>query len=181
MPASGKRLARQPTLLRLRELGIELPEAPSPLGAYVPVAEMGDLLFLSGMLPLTGGKLAFTGRFGEDLTVAQGREAARLAALNALSVVNRYLPGLDRLKGVVRLGVSLATTGDFVEHASVADGASELFAQIFGTDPGHTRLIYGVQSLPLGAPLALEVIWRIDGSAECESAPYRKSAGEMEA
>ena len=117
------------------------------------------------MLPLSHGKLSFIGRFGENLTVAQGREAARLAALNALSVANRYLDGLDRVAGLVRLGVSLKTTGDFVEHAAVADGASEFFAQILATDSGHTRLIYGVQSLPLGAPLALEVIFRLDDSA----------------
>ena len=150
---------------RLRELGIGLPEPPSPLGAYVPASKAGSLLFLSGMLPLSHGKLSFIGRFGENLTVAQGREAARLAALNALSVTNRYLDGLDRVAGLVRLGVSLKTTGDFVEHAAVADGASEFFAQIFGADSGHTRLIYGVQSLPLGAPLALEVIFRLDDSA----------------
>jgi hypothetical protein len=131
----------------------------------VPASEAGSLLFLSGILPLSHGKLSFIGRFGENLTVAQGREAARLAALNALSVTNRYLDGLDSVAGLVRLGVSLKTTGDFVEHAGVADGASEFFAQIFGSDSGHTRLIYGVQSLPLGTPLALEGIFRLDDSA----------------
>src|SRR4029453_8419156 len=111
-------------------LGLELPAAPTPLGAYLETSEVERLLFLSGMLPLVQGKLAFTGRFGADLTVAQGREAAKLAALNALSVANQHLPGLDRVRGVVRLGVSLVTTPDFVEHAAVADGASELFAEI---------------------------------------------------
>jgi enamine deaminase RidA (YjgF/YER057c/UK114 family) len=165
MPASGNTPAQTGLSSRLRELGIGLPEPPSPLGAYVPASKAGSLLFLSGMLPLSHGKLSFIGRFGENLTVAQGREAARLAALNALSVTNRYLDGLDRVTGLVRLGVSLKTTGDFVEHAAVADGASEFFAQIFGSDSGHTRLICGVQSLPLGTPLALEVIFRLDDSA----------------
>ena len=114
------------------------------------------------MLPLVHGKLPFTGRLGEDLTVAQGREAAKLAALNALSVANHYLPGLDRVSGVVRLAVSMATAPDLAEHAVVADGASELFVQVFGKDPGHTRLVSGVQSLPLGAPLVLEVIFRLE-------------------
>ena len=162
MPASGDQPARALPTASLRELGIELPEAPKPLGAYVPTSRVGDLLFLSGMLPLAHGKLAFAGRFGENLTVAQGREAARLAALNALAVANKYLPGLDRVTGLVRLGVSLVTTPDFVEHAAVADGASELFAQVFGKDPGHTRLINGVQSLPIGTPLVLELIFRLD-------------------
>ena len=162
MPASGDQPARALPTARLRELGIELPQAPTPLGAYVPTSRVGDLLFLSGMLPLVHGKLPITGRFGENLTVAQGREAARLAALNALAVANKYLPDLDRVTGLVRLGVSLVTTPDFVEHAAVADGASELFAQVFGKSPGHTRLINGVYSLPIGTPLVLELIFRLD-------------------
>ena len=166
MPASGDNPARALPTSRLRELGIELPEAPTPLGAYVETSKVGSLLFLSGMLPVVYGKLAFAGRFGAGLTVAQGREAAKLAALNALSVANQHLPGLDRVRGVVRLGVSLVTTPEFVDHAAVADGASELFAQVFGKDPGHTRLINGVQSLPIGAPLVLEVVFRVDESGE---------------
>src|SRR5262245_37460137 len=136
MPANGDNLDRARPSLRLRELGIELPEAPTPLGAYVPTSRVGNLLFLSGMLPVVHGKLAFKGRLGADLSIAQGREAARLAALNALAVANKHLPGLDRVKGLVRLGVSVATTQDFTEHPAVADGASELFAEIFGKDPG---------------------------------------------
>jgi enamine deaminase RidA (YjgF/YER057c/UK114 family) len=141
-----------------------LPEAPSPLGAYVTTSKVDSLLFLSGMIPLVHGKLAFPGRLGADLTIDQGREAAKLAALNALSVANVRLPGLDRVKGVVRLAESMATTLDFMEHAAVADGASELFVQVFGKDPGHTRLVSGVQSLPLGAPLVLEVIFQVDNA-----------------
>jgi enamine deaminase RidA (YjgF/YER057c/UK114 family) len=166
MPANGDQSARALPSLQLRELGIELPAAPTPLGAYVETSRVGSLLFLSGMLPVVHGKLAFTGRFGADLTVAQGREAAKLAALNALAVANHHLPGgLDRVGGLVRLGVSMTTTPDFVEHAAVADGASELFAEIFGKVPGHTRLIAGVQSLPIGAPLVLEVIFRVEETA----------------
>lgn len=162
MPENGDQAGLDRPSSRLRELGIELPEAPSPLGAYVPTSKVDSLLFLSGMLPLVHGRLAFTGRLGADLTISEGREAGKLAALNALAVANRHLPGLDRVRGLARLGVSLVTTPDFTEHAAVADGASELFAQIFGKDPGHTRLISGVQSLPLGAPLVLEVIFRVN-------------------
>jgi enamine deaminase RidA (YjgF/YER057c/UK114 family) len=165
MLAGSNSLVQPRPTSRLRELGIELPEAPSPLGAYVETAQEGDLLFLSGMLPLVHGKLPFTGRFGADLTVAQGRGAAKLAALNALAVASNHPLGLDRVMGLVRLGVSMVTTPDFVEHVPVADAASELFAAIFGKDPGHTRLICGVQSLPIGTPLVLEVIFRLDESA----------------
>lgn len=166
MPADGDNLVRANPSQRLRELGIELPQAPSPLGAYVPTAKVDSLLFLSGMLPLVHGKLPFAGRLGESLTVDQGREAARLAALNALAVADHYLPGLDRVRGLVRLGVSITTTPNFVDHAVVADGASELFAQVFGKDPGHTRLVSGVQSLPLGTPLVLEVIFQLNEPLE---------------
>ena len=171
MQASGNHPVQAGPSSRLRELGLVLPEAPTPLGAYVETSQVGPLLFLSGMLPVLHGKLAFAGRFGANLTIAQGREAARLAALNALSVANQHLQGLDRVQGVVRLGVSMMTTADFVEHAVVADGASELFVQIFGPDPGHTRLISGVQSLPIGAPLVLEVIFRLDASSHDIPAP----------
>jgi enamine deaminase RidA (YjgF/YER057c/UK114 family) len=173
MPADNPNLVPIRPSARLRELGIELPTAPSPLGAYVETAQAGPLLFLSGMLPLVHGKLCFTGRFGENLTIAQGREAARMAALNALAVASHRLQGLDRVQGVVRLGVSMVTTPDFVEHVPVADAASELFAAIFGQDPGHTRLICGVQSLPIGTPLVLEVIFRLDESTGPQPAPAR--------
>jgi len=169
MPGSGSQLGRARPSSRLRELGIELPQAPSPLGAYVPCARVGDLLFLSGMLPLVDGRLAFAGRLGLSLSLPDAREAARLAALNALSVADLHLPGIDGIAGLVRLGLSITTTEDFTEHAAVADGASELFMQIFGREPGHTRLINGVQSLPLGAPLVLEVIFRVSDADPHES------------
>jgi enamine deaminase RidA (YjgF/YER057c/UK114 family) len=164
MLAGSNKLAQGRLTARVRELGIELPEAPSPLGAYVETSRQGNLLFLSGMLPLVQGKLPFAGRFGEDLTVAQGREAAKLAALNALAIASNHPQGLDRVSGLVRLGVSMVTTPGFVDHVPVADAASELFAAIFGNVPGHTRLICGVQSLPIGTPLVLELIFRLDES-----------------
>jgi enamine deaminase RidA (YjgF/YER057c/UK114 family) len=149
---------------RLRELGIELPRASSPLGAYVEAAQEGNLLFLSGILPLVHGRLPLTGRFGESLTIAQGQELVKLAALNGLAVASQRLQGLDWIKGLVRLGVFMMTTPDFVEHVPIADAASELFATIFGKIPGHTRLISGVQSLPIGAPLVLELIFQLQNN-----------------
>ena len=117
---------------RLRELGLVLPEPPSPLGAYVEASQVGSLLFISGTLPLVHRKLAISGRLGANLSVDQGREAARLAALNALAVAQEYVGDLDRLKKLVKLSVLLLTTDEFVEHAAVADGASNLFVQLFG-------------------------------------------------
>jgi enamine deaminase RidA (YjgF/YER057c/UK114 family) len=131
------------------------------LGAYVATSEVGSLLFLSGMLPFVDHKLPITGRLGENVSVQQGREAVQLAALNALAVAEQHLGDLDRVKKLVKLSVVLATTEQFVEHAAVADGASDLFVQLFGTDNGHVRMVYGVQSLPIETPVIVEVIFEI--------------------
>jgi enamine deaminase RidA (YjgF/YER057c/UK114 family) len=146
---------------RLRELGLVLPQAPSPLGGYVEVSQVGSLLFISGTLPLIDRKLVISGRVGANLSVDQGRQAARLAALNALAAAQDYLGDLNRLKKLVKLSIQLVTTEDFVEHAVVADGASDLFVKLFGIENGHARVVYGVQSLPIGTPVVVEVIFEI--------------------
>ncbi len=146
---------------RLDKLGIVLPTPPKPLGAYVESSDTGNLLFLTGMLPVVNGKLAISGRLGENLSVEEGQEAARSASLNALTAAKQHLGNLNRLKKLVKLTVLIATTEQFVNHAPVADGASNLFVQIFGPGVGHTRLAYGVQSLPIGAPVILDCIFEI--------------------
>jgi len=163
MPApSGNQVARQGLTARIEALGIALPAPPTPLGVYLEASEVGELLFLSGILPVRNGKLAVSGRLGRDLSLEQAQEAARIASLNALAVARQHLGDLDRLKKLVKLTALLATTEEFVDHASVADGASNCFAQIFGRDPGHVRLVYGVQSLPIAAPLILELVFQIE-------------------
>ena len=147
---------------RLSELGIVLPAPPTPLGAYVEASDTGNLLFLSGTLPVVNRKLAIAGRLGESLSVKEGQEAARIASLNALGAAKHHLGTLDRLKKLVKLTVLIVTTEQFVDHAPVADGASNLFVQIFGSEAGHTRLVYGVQSLPIGAPVIVETIFEIE-------------------
>jgi enamine deaminase RidA (YjgF/YER057c/UK114 family) len=165
MPApSGNQPAAGSLGSRINELRIVLPPPPTPLGAYVESSDAGNLLFLSGILPVVDRKLAISGRLGENLSVEQGQEAARVASLNALAVAKQHLGTLDRLKKLVKLTVQLATTEDFADHAPVADGASSLFEQIFGPEAGHVRVVYGVQSLPLGAPLIVEVIFEIEPS-----------------
>jgi enamine deaminase RidA (YjgF/YER057c/UK114 family) len=113
------------------------------------------------MLPVVNRTLALAGRLGDTLSVEDGREAARIAALNALAAAQQHLRDLDRLKKLVKLTVLMATTEQFAEHASVADGASDLFVKIFGSETGHVRLVYGVQSLPVGAPLVVDTIFEI--------------------
>jgi len=144
---------------RLSELGIVLPAPPAPLGAYVESSDTGNLLFLSGTLPVVNGKLAIAGRLGANLSVKEGQEAARIASLNALAAAKQHLGGLDRLK---KLTVLIATTEQFADHAAVADGASDLFVQIFGRETGHVRLVYGVQSLPIGAPVIVDTVFEIE-------------------
>ncbi len=160
MPApSGNQPVASGLSARVSELGIVLPAPPRPLGAYIESAEGGNLLFLSGMLPVVNGKLAISGRLGENLSVEEGQEAARLAALNSLAVAKQHLGDLDRLKKLVKLTVLMVTTGQFVEHAAVGDGASNLFGQLFGPQAGHVRVVYGVQSMPLGAPVMVETVF----------------------
>lgn len=161
MPANGEGSRQASWLKRLEALGLDLPEPPSPLGSYSPARQSGELLFLSGMLPLSDGKLALKGRVGEELTIEQGREAARLALLNGLSAALGLLGDPSRLAGAVRLGAIIAAAPGFTEHAAVADGASEVLAEIFDDAAGHTRLASGVQSLPLGSPIVLELIFAV--------------------
>jgi len=136
---------------RLRASGIQLPPAPKPLGAYVEAVQVANLLFVSGALPLQGGVPQFIGRLGGELSIEDGRSAARLAALNALALARQHLGSLDKVQRVAQLTVTLATTPDFQEHPKVADGASELFAEVFGADRVPTRTVSGVTSLPKGA------------------------------
>lgn len=163
MPApSGNVTAEARPGTRMSELGLVLPAPPKPLGAYVETSAVGNLLFVSGTLPVLNGNLAISGRLGENLTVEQGQEATRLAALNALAAVKEHVGDLDRLRKLVKLTVLMATTEPFVEHAAVAEGASRLFVQIFGEQAGHVRLVYGVQSLPIGAPVVVETVFEIE-------------------
>jgi len=146
---------------RLKELGISLPAPPAPFGAYVEAVQTGNLLFLSGMLPTAGHGAQFVGRVGAELDVETGRKAARLASLNVLAVARQHLGSLDRVTRIVRLGVSVATSGDVRDQPKVADAASELLEDVFGRDKSPCRLVYGVASLPLGTPVELEVIFEV--------------------
>jgi enamine deaminase RidA (YjgF/YER057c/UK114 family) len=147
---------------RLKELCIELPPPPTPFGAYVEAVQTGNLLFLSGMLPVVGHEPKFAGRLGKELDASAGREAVRVAAMNVLSAAKQKLGSLDNVTRVVRLCVYLATHGDFFDHPRVADAVSELFRDVFGEDKKSVRMVLGVASLPLGMPVAVEVILEIE-------------------
>jgi enamine deaminase RidA (YjgF/YER057c/UK114 family) len=153
-PASAER--------RLQDLGIVLPNAPHPLGAYVEAVQSGNLLFLSGMLPIKNGKPQYVGRLGKELDEDAGRDALRTATLNALSAAKARVGSLDRVSKVVRVGVYLATSGDFCNQPIVADAASELLRDVFGEDKMSVRSVFGVASLPLGLPVMLEVTFEVN-------------------
>jgi len=144
--------------VRLKDLGIELPAPPTPFGNYVEVLQTGNLLFLTGMLPVVDHKPKYLGRLGNELDAKAGCDAARTAALSAIAAMKAYLGSLDRVARIVRLGVFIATSGDFFDQPAVADGASDLFRDVFGSQGISVRLVIGVASLPLGVPIELEVI-----------------------
>src|SRR6266446_4014654 len=146
---------------RLAKLGIHLPDAPTPFGAYVPAIHTGNLLFLSGMLATAGHTATAVGIVGKDLDVKAGREAAHTAALNVLALTKKQLGSLSRVSRVVRLGVYVAATPELTEHPKVADAASELLRHVFGENTVSSRLVFGVASLPLGSPVELEVILEV--------------------
>jgi enamine deaminase RidA (YjgF/YER057c/UK114 family) len=146
---------------RLSESGITLPPPPTPFGAYVEGLQVGNLLILSGMLPVVGNEPQYVGRVGGALSIDNGRKAAAAACLNALSAARAHLGSLDRITGVVKLGVYIATEGDVRDHPKIADGASELLLRIFGAAMLSPRVVLGVASLPLGLPIEIELVFEV--------------------
>jgi enamine deaminase RidA (YjgF/YER057c/UK114 family) len=157
--AKGSQLASAER--RLQDLGIVLPNAPHPLGAYVEAVQSGSLLFMSGMLPIKDGKPQYVGRLGNELDADAGRDALRTATLNALSAAKEHLGSLDRVTKVVRVGVYLAAS-DFYVQPTHADAASELLRDVFGESKTSVRSVFGVAGLPLGVPVMLEVTFEVN-------------------
>jgi enamine deaminase RidA (YjgF/YER057c/UK114 family) len=146
---------------RLKDLGIQLPSPPKPFGTYVETLQTGKLLFLSGMLPVVDHKQKYVGRVGKELDAEAARDAAYTAALGALAAARKHLGSLDRVARVVRFAVFIATSGDFFDEPRVADAVSDLFRDVFGIEKTSVRTVMGVASLPLGMPVAVEVIFEV--------------------
>jgi len=146
---------------RLQALGLELPQAPKPVATYVPAVRAGELLFLSGVLPMQNGQLAFTGKLGRELTVAQGAEAARVAVLNALAIAKQELGTLDRIVRVVKVVGHVASAEGFTDQPRVLNGASDLLVEVFGEVGRHARVAIGAVELPRGAAVEIEVILQV--------------------
>jgi len=146
---------------KLKQLGIELPEAPSPLGSYIPIVRTGNLVFLSGILPLIKGKLLRQGRVGEDIRLDEARDDARTAAINALSVLKANIGSLNKVKRCVKITGYVASAPGFTEQPKVLNAASDLMFEIFGEAGRHARAAIGVNVLPLNSPVEIEFIFEV--------------------
>ncbi len=146
---------------KLKDLGIELPEAPNPLGSYIPVLRIGNLVFLSGMLPLIQGRLTRQGKVGKEISLDEAREDARVATVNALSVLKAHIGSLDKVKRCVKVTGYVSSEPDFVEQPKVLNAASDLLFEIFGERGRHVRSTVGVNVLPLNSPLEIEFIFEV--------------------
>jgi enamine deaminase RidA (YjgF/YER057c/UK114 family) len=146
---------------KLSELGLTLPLPPAPVATYIPAVRVGDLLFLSGVLPFREGQVEFRGKLGKELTVDQGYDASRLALLNALAIVKNECRTLDAIKQVVRLVGHVASAEGFGQQPAVLNGASDLLVKVFGSAGRHARLAVGAAELPLNAAVELELIIQV--------------------
>lgn len=146
----------------LSELGIQLPPVPAPAGAYVPAKVHGDLVFTAGQLPLVAGALLATGKVGEAdglVAASDAKTYARQCALNAIAAAADAVGGVDRLTGVVKVTGFVASVPEFSGQPGVLNGASELFAEVFGDAGKHARSAVGVPVLPLDSPVEVEVVF----------------------
>lgn len=146
---------------KLKELGLSLPEAPKPVANYVPVVRVGDLLFLSGVLPSRDGQLVMTGKLGAGLSIEQGRQAAQLAVLNALAIVQAEVGSLNRVQQIVKMVGHIASADGFADQPQVLNGASDLLVSVFGEKGQHARVAVGAAELPRQAPVEIELIIQV--------------------
>jgi len=147
---------------RLQSLGIVLPAAPNPVANYVPSCLAGNLLFISGQISRAADGTVTKGRLGADLTVDQGRAAARLSALNVLAQVKAAVGALDRIVQLIRLTGFVNAAPEFADHAQVLNGASDLMVEVLGDKGRHTRAAVGVSSLPMGCAVEVDAILLIE-------------------
>lgn len=148
---------------KLQTLGLALHEAPKPIAAYVPTVRAGNLVFVSGQLPFTGGRLMATGNVPSQVSVEQAQQAAVQCVLNALAALKAELDGdLARLRRVVRVGVFVQSDDTFTEQATVANGASEFLEQLLGDAGKHVRAAVGVNALPKDSAVEVEFLFEVD-------------------
>ena len=146
---------------KLKELSVELPEIPKPLGSYVPFVKTGNLVYLSGMLPLQDGVLLKTGRVGETVSLEDAVLCARTATVNALAVLKSAIESLENVQRCVKITGFVASSADFADQPKVMNGASDLLFQVFGEEGKHARAAVGVNILPMNSPVEVEFIFEV--------------------
>ncbi|MCD1287261.1 RidA family protein [Brevibacterium sp. GP-SGM9] len=153
------------TLDRIAELGLELPQVAAPAGVYVPALRTGNYVYTSGQLPVVEGKLPATGHVGSDVDLETAYDLARTAGLNALAAIAGVIGDLDTIVRVVKVTGFVNSADDFTQQPAVINGVSELYGEIFGDRGQHTRSAVGVNTLPLGTPVEVEVVVEVEGDA----------------
>lgn len=143
---------------KLKGLGITIPDVPKPVAAYVPGVKVGQFVYTSGQLPLVNGTLLHTGKVGREVSAQEAYEAAKLCAINCLSVVRSLVGSLDNIKRVVKVTGFVSSAEGFQQQPQVVNGASELLGKVFGDAGVHARSAVGVAELPMGAPVEVEMI-----------------------
>lgn len=146
---------------RLAELGIILPPAPQPVASYIPVKVVGDLAWVAAQIPMQDGAVTVAGKVGGEVTIDDANAGARRCALQALSALRAALGTLDRVKGIVKLDVFVASATGFTDHPKVANGASDLLVEVFGDEGRHARAAVGVPELPLGAAVEVALLVQV--------------------
>lgn len=145
---------------KLERLGIKLTAPPAPAGSYVPVISSGDLLFVSGQIPIKDGKIAFTGKVTDE-SIETGQKSARLCAINILAQLKKELGDLERIQKIIRLNGFVNAGPDFSAHPKVINGASDLFFDVFGEKGKHSRIAVGVSNLPLNSMTEIDAVVKI--------------------
>lgn len=146
---------------KLQELGIVLPAAPKPVAAYVPAVSSGDFVYTSGQIAMQKGNLAHKGKLGQDLTVEEGYQAARVCTLNALSAIRAVVGSLDKIEQIVKVVGFVNSAAGFTDQPKVINGASDLLREIFGVAGEHARSAVGVSELPLDTAVEVEMIVKV--------------------
>jgi len=146
---------------RLKELGVSLPTPPLPVASYVPCTISGNMVFVSGQIPIADGAIKYVGKLGVDVPMEAGQAAAQLCAINVLAQLKSAIGDLDRVTRCLKLGVFVNAAPDYSQHPEVANGASDLIAAVFGDAGKHARAAVGVGSLPRGVAVEVEAIFEI--------------------
>ena len=148
--------------MKLNQLGLNLPDAPKPVAAYIPAKQTGNLVFTAGQLPMVNGELISKGLLGQDVEIDEANKAARICTLNALAAIKGVIGDLDRIKQIVRVVGYVASVPAFTQQPAVVNGASELLLEIFGENGKHARSAVGMAVLPLNASVEIELTVEVE-------------------